>query len=181
MADRTSVCKKVYVNKDNTESRSAGPDVVAQEFRFTNGNTHSIKFADFPAEIRACAGLHGLSQTLGDKFAGSKGDADAAESDFESKVEQLMAGNWIVGGVGVPRISIVLEAIIRCKEAEGDKMDEKRIAAAREALKDPKILKSAGDDAPIARMRKVIELERAQARLDKMPKPADDAKVGVKF
>jgi len=39
MADKkVSICKKVYVDKDGNETRSAHPDAVALEFRFTNGH-----------------------------------------------------------------------------------------------------------------------------------------------
>lgn len=162
---RADVCKKVYLDKDGNESRSAHPGVVAQEFRFANDQTHRVLFEELPENIQFCAGRHGLFQKLGDEYSNAKGDANVAENDFLSLLEQLQAGNWVTQkGAGVPRISIVLEAIIRAYAAKGDPMDETRIAAARESLKDQDVLNGAKDDEPIAAQITIINRERAEAR-----------------
>jgi len=182
MAKRAEVCKKVYILEDDTEARSASDKVVRQEFRFANGAVHSIGIADFPEYVRGCALLHGFSQKLGDKFAGAKGDANAAEQVFLSQLEQLQVGNWVTkAGAGLPRITIVLEAIIRAYKAKGDPMSAERIAKAKEDLKDREILEGAKDDEPIAAQIKVINREHAEAAEAKALEKAEGVEIKSKF
>ena len=182
MAKRAEVCKKVYIDKDGTESRSAHSGVVAQEFRFANDSTHRVVFEDLPEDIQFCAGRHGVSQKLGDEFSGAKGDPNIAEQDFLSMLEQLQAGNWLVGSVkGLPQISMVLEAIIRAYKAKGDPMNDERIAAARESLKDKEVLEGAKDDEPIAAQITTIRRERDEAREAAAHEKAEGVDIKSKF
>ena len=97
-------------------------------------------------------------------------------------LEQLKAGNWIVGSVkGLPQISMVLEAIIRAYDVKGDPMSEERIEKAREDLKDPKILKSAKDDEPIAAQLATIKRERDEAREAAAHEKAEGVEIKSQF
>ena len=65
MVEKTSVCKKVYVNADGEETRSATPDVIALEFRFANGSVHAVEMVDHSGDIVSCLGWFGISEKYG--------------------------------------------------------------------------------------------------------------------
>ncbi len=174
---RTSVCKKTYINKDGESSSHASGEAVAIRFSFTNGAKHDVTLEAFPESIQRATFWHGLSAVLGDKFSAAGGDADVAETSFLAKKEQMEAGNWLrAGDAGLPRISIVLEAIIAANLANGDTMDEARIAKAKEALGDPAVLKGAKADPIIALEIKKIELARMKVRTEAAAVKAKEAR-----
>jgi len=98
-AKKARVCKRVYIDAAGGESSHASADATALEFRFVGGPTQRYTVKEFPENIRACFGWNGLSQALGDKFAGLSGTA-AAEAQA-TKAAVYMDGDWIKPGEGI--------------------------------------------------------------------------------
>ena len=116
---RTSICSRVYFDKDGNEFKNMPADpskIVGQLFNFTNGVSRKITPADYTSSIRHGAELHGLNQAYGDSFAGAKGDADDAVALFDARHNTLMKSEmWTsrTGGTGgVKMDSILVEAVI---------------------------------------------------------------------
>lgn len=81
--------------------------------------------------IAMMALLHGVNQKIGDSASGAKGDADAAYESCMTTFEQITSGEWNKkreGGEGT-RPSLVVEAVIRAKEAAGLPVDRDAILA----------------------------------------------------
>jgi hypothetical protein len=136
---RGSVCKKVYVNADGTESRSATPDATELHFRFNDGDStvRVVKLGDFPADIETRLAWFGRSEKLGNFYAGAKGDANVALEDFDTGVELLLTGDWSERKEGMgPRPSLVADAIISALEKVGQPVNDDGATKIREMVKD---------------------------------------------
>jgi len=164
MAEKVSVCKKVYVNKDGEETRSATQYSTALQFRFANGITHVVNYGDHPVNIKTCLSWFGISEKYGNAYAGAKGDADAAEEAFRSMQEQLRGGTWVEKAEAGPRPSLIADAIIAALNAAGQKVDEKREAAVREKVKDKATREGALNDPVIKAEYEAIKAKRAAER-----------------
>lgn len=170
VATMAKIVEKVYVRRDGTESRSATSDADRLEFRFANGKTLVVDPEDFPGDVRAAAMWHGLSQKIGDSFAGADGDPDFAWSNAQAMVEQLNAGDWVTkregtGGMLAKAIAEVtgndLAEVARMLQAKTD-VEKKELA------KHPMVAPT------IARM----QAEAAAARAERLAKAAGDADTG---
>ena len=181
MADKTSVCKKVYLNKDGEETRSATAASVQLQFRFANGNTHAVQTADHPGEILACLGWFGISEKYGNAYAGAKGDADTAEEAFLSMQEQLRGGTWVEKAEGGPRPSLIADAIIAALTAAGQTVDDKRATTVREKVKDKDTRDGALKDPVIKAQYEAIKAARAATRAKEAAAAAKGAEIGVSF
>ena len=110
------IAKKFYLAKDGTRTKSPGIDTVGLEWAFANGQNAVIELSEFNQDVLACAAWHGLSQKLGDKYAGM-----SASEAFEAWSEQREAlagtnGRWLKERESAgPRIGIIAEALFRVK------------------------------------------------------------------
>lgn len=181
MAEKTSVCKKVYIDKDEVETRSATAGSVELQFRFANGNSHKVQLADHPAEIVTCLGWFGISEKYGNAYAGAKGDADAAEEAFLSMQEQLRGGTWVEKAEVGPRPSLIADAIIAALNAAGQKVDEARAGTIREKVKDKPTRDGALKDPVIKAQYEAIKAARAAERAKAAAVLAKGAEIGVSF
>ena len=117
---RAKVCTKVYLDAEGNEHKSASSEMQVLRFKFADGTTRDVKPTQFQKSVLVCATFHGLSQTLGDVFAGVKGNVDEAIENFDTKLEVLMSGVWVKEREGVgPRPSMVADAIVAAKLAAG--------------------------------------------------------------
>ena len=164
MVEKASVCKKVYVAKDGTETRSATPDAVELQFRFENGNTHKVALSDHNPEILSCLTFFGISEKYGNSYAGAKGDPADAEEKFLSMQEQLKGGTWVEKAEAGPRPSLIADAIIAALKSAGQTVDEKRAGAVREKVKDKATRDGALKDPVIKAEYEAIKAERAVER-----------------
>ncbi len=181
MAEKTSVCKKVYVNAEGEETRSATAASTELQFRFANKNTHKVTMADHPANILACLGWFGVSEKYGNSYAGAKGDADAAEEAFLSMQEQLRGGTWVEKAEGGPRPSLIADAIIAALTAAGQTVDDKRAAGVREKVKDKATREGALKDPVIKAQYEAIKAARAATRAKEAAAAAKGASIGDTF
>lgn len=180
MADKkVSICKKVYVGADGKETRSAQADAVELRFEFANGNTHSVKIPDHPANIGLCLTWFGISEKYGNSYAKSDGSADTAEDKFLAMQEQLTGGVWVTESEAGDRPSMVCDAIIAALEANGEKVDDARRAAVREKIKDKDVLAGAKKDPAVKAQLERIKAERAVARAKEAAKAAKDKTIEV--
>lgn len=89
---RANVCKKVVIFENGNPT--------GIRFEFGNGSSHVVLFEDFATDVREAAMAHGFSQTLGDSYSQSGGDANAAEGMFLSRLGNLKTGDWRTKGGG---------------------------------------------------------------------------------
>ena len=83
---------------------------------FADDTFISVALDDLSEEMRIRAALHGLSQRLGDSYAGAGQEPDPiayAKDAATSVLEAIKNGNWAVraGGAGGPRVTMLAEAI----------------------------------------------------------------------
>lgn len=179
MADKkVSICKKVFIDGDGGESRSAKPGAVELQFQFTNGNTHSVKLHDHPDAILTCLGWFGISEKYGNSYAKSDGSADVAEEKFLAMQEQLVGGVWVTESEAGDRPSMVCDAICAALEANGEKVDDERRTKVREMIKDKDTLAGAKKDPAVKAQLERIKAERAIARAKEAAKAAKDVTIG---
>lgn len=166
---------KFYLDKDGNESRHASADAVALMIRFTNGHEISIAPSELKSDIVICAALHGVSQKIGDSYAGSK-TVDEAIEKAEALIENLMEGTWINRAEGAVRTTVLAEALHRAKpekyasvEAAASTIkdwDSEKRKAVLDANKGvPQLIAAYAD----------IQAERAMSRAEKLGKEADKA------
>ncbi len=176
MAERKSVCKKVFLDDKGEEFRSATENVAGLEFRFTNGNTHKVRLDEHTDAIVKCFAWYGASQKYGDAYSASKGDSDLAEELFLSMQEQLTAGTWVIKGEGVgARPSMVADAIVAAILATGGEVDDDRKAAIADKVKDKDIRKAALKDPSIAAEYDALRAKKAAEKAEKSREAANES------
>jgi hypothetical protein len=130
---RASICKKVYINSDGKETAHASPDADSLEFRFESGETIVVELDSIADNCRRAATWHGISQKLGDKYAGKS--ADEAHDEVATLLERLQQGDWIKSREGAgPRPSYLVDAIVAALEENGEVVDAERRATIQTAL-----------------------------------------------
>ena len=98
---------------------------------FADGHTIEVVAPSLSDEIQANLLLHGLSQKLGDSYAGAADLAEAVEK-CETIAERLAGGEWVKPREGAgPRPSLVVNAVVAALEAAGQEVDDAR----RETIK----------------------------------------------
>lgn len=87
------------------------------EFTFGNGKVLTIDSNAIPEETRKQLMLHGISQKVGDSFAGVKGNFAEGVQNAEEVIAQLLNGVWKADrdGDAKPRLAELAEAIARIK------------------------------------------------------------------
>lgn len=102
---------------------------------FENGEHLTVKLTQCSEEIVRRLALHGLSQKLGDSYAGA--EADEAYGLAENVAQRLIAGDWQAArasGGGTSRVSALVEALAT---ATGKTIDE-ALAVIKEMSDDQK-------------------------------------------
>ena len=181
MVEKTSVCKKVYIDDKGVETRSAQFDSKVLQFRFANGNTHEVELPDHPGEILTCLSWFGISEKYGNAYAGAKGDASVAEELFLSMQEQLRGGTWVEKAEAGPRPSLIADAIIAALTATGQEVNASRAAEIREKVKDKATRDGALKDPVIRGQYEVIKAERATARANAALEAAKGKEISGSF
>lgn len=88
---------------------------------FTNGSSLVASLADLTPEIVTQLALHGLSQKIGDAYAGVSGDVDQAVQLAQAVYENLKNGRFKAvreGGGGVSRATDLAKALARVAGVE---------------------------------------------------------------
>ena len=167
---KETVCKKVFHYKDGERGRSAQPDAVALTFNFANGETIDVQQEKFTPAIQSCLMWNGISQKLGDAYAGAgakaketgQEPADVAFEMFGAMLEQLELGTWVTEREATgPRLTILFEAIVAAKAKAGEEVREDT----QQRLREDKDFREAAAELPAVKAEALrISAERAAAR-----------------
>lgn len=105
-------------------SKDIREDLSGIDFTFAHGAVITIDLADLPESIVTQFVLHGISQKVGDSYAGCKTPEEAHEK-AAALVERVKAGDWktVRASGGSKRSSMLLEAMVL---ATGQSEDECR-------------------------------------------------------
>lgn len=138
------------------------------------GEAITANLSELPDEMIRQLALHGLSQKLGDSYAGAgqeESPAAVVEANVTSLLDQLKQGVWSSrsgGGGGGARVTILAEAIHRVTGKELDEcvrvVGEMEKDAKAEWRKHPQIAKAISE----------IRAEREQEKAEKLAKQEDD-------
>lgn len=132
MAKKATKATKRYLNDAGEESAHAKAGFDTLQFTFNGGGVHRVTLLEIPSTLHGILAMHGLSQKLGDTYAGDESVADAEES-LTTMLERLKAGEWVSDRTGLgPSPVLILEAIKAAKADAGLPHDE---AAAKEKYK----------------------------------------------
>lgn len=98
-------------------SKEYDMDTGVVDFTFGNGKTLQIDSNALSEDMRKQCMLHGISQKVGDSFAGVKGNFAEGVQNAQDTIEQLMAGIWKAArdDDAKPRLAELAEAISRIK------------------------------------------------------------------
>lgn len=143
-------------------SKTVREDLSGVDFEFHDGAVMEVNVADLPADIVKQLVVHGVSQKIGDSYAGE--DAENCMTIAQATLKNLLDGNWSTRtGGGGPRISQLAEALARCtgqevsacvaKIAEMSDDDKKAVRAhpkVQAALAEIKLEKAQADAAKAA-------------------------------
>ena len=140
---------------------------------FTDETQIVAALASIPNEIKTRLCLHGLSQKLGDSYAGAESVADAFAAATRV-LKDLVEGNWKTareGGTGGVRTTLLAEALARVASAQtGEEVTVEQAREVIEGMNDDE-KKAVRNDSAIQVSISEIKLERAQA--DAAEKPSD--------
>jgi len=136
---KANVATKTFANTDGETSRHANGNVESVGFKFANDVVLSVSLDELPDNVKRAAMAHGISQKVGDAYAGSakaEGDPIAwAVEQASTVIDNMLSGVWISvrEGTGAPRVSMLLVAMQTVAEAAGiafdrDKMQSKLTA-----------------------------------------------------
>lgn len=109
--------KQVVVNE-------AGEPTGVIQFTFEDGRSLSIDANALAEKIKFRALVHGLSQKVGDSYAGAKAEADPVAFSYEAAkgtIEQILAGDWKAAREGGPRVTDLAKA---CAIVTGQTLEE---------------------------------------------------------
>lgn len=146
-----AICKKVVLEN-------------GVRFDFVNGKSIETDVRDLPREIVERLAIHGLSQKVGDSYAGAE-SVDEAIGNAKMTYDNLVANVWAVKAI---RGGKIVEAIVRAtgqafdvvlakwaimtdeeKKAVKSHPDVKKALAEIEAERAAALAKAAGDSAPL--------------------------------
>lgn len=149
-------------------------------FDFGDAGELAVAMADLPVEIVANLAVHGLSQKLGDSYAGAKGAVEEldmtadewARAQVESVFKQLAEGNWTTrtpGGTQVTDLARAL-AIVMADDGVTEQMAAEKLSETGKEEK-AELRKHPAVKAELDRIR----LERAAAKAEESANAAADA------
>ena len=160
---------------------------------FPDGSEHVSRLSDFKPEVVIRLALHGLSQKLGDSYAGAADEENPLGYAKESVTDvhgQLVNGDWRVTGTGGSRITLLARALARATgqtveaaqgviDVKAEYGDDGKPSEAGKAF-----LKAVRADAAIKAAVAEIKLEDAQkakAKLGATGEKADVSTLGALF
>lgn len=130
------------------------------KFKFATGEEVEVKPSDFPKEIQRALMLNGISQKLGDSYAGE--DADKCYPIFNAVLDALKEGKWSRsgGGGGGARVSQIVEALARAAGVSVEEAIQKYATLSDEEKKGVRALPA------VKKALNEIKLEKIQKELE---------------
>lgn len=173
MAKQNSIAKKIADFENGNVN-----------FEFADGSTFNAALTELNEDIINRLALHGLSQKLGDSYAGAGGEDDPVEYAKEALAgvyESLKEGNWTqrTGGTAGPRVTLLAEALHRATgrdlEECSSMVNDLRVAAG-DGDEDAKAKLDAIKNHPqVKAAQSEIRAERAAAKAAKDAESSADA------
>lgn len=163
------ISQKVYVSAGGVEHRTPQVDTEIVRVKFANGQHVDIELTSLPADIATIACAHGISQKVGDAYAGAEGDVDVAYGLADAMAIRLIGGEWNIKAEGGAAATMLAQALAEAGQVTlaeaiakiGDMSKEEKA----DLRKHPQIA------AILSRM----ELEKAQAKAQATAAAAQDA------
>lgn len=180
---RGSLCTKSYIQKDGEElTKHATPETIGVQFKWADGESTNVMFDDIGKGCRIAGLAHGISQKLGDSYAGCKTPEDAREGDgnFLTVLELLQADNWVTQRKGAgPRPTMLLDAVVAALVANGEEVDAERRARITEKLVNADDRKATLNNPAVNAQYERIKAERAVKRAKEAQSEATASKADL--
>lgn len=103
--------------------------------KFEDDSSASLSLTDLTPEITMQLALHGLSQKLGDSYAGPEKRALAPEV-VAGVIQGLKDGNWTVRGEGGTRVTQLARALVLYMKEQGQEITEQDAAEKLHGMED---------------------------------------------
>lgn len=161
-----AIARKWYINANGERAKSASPDAVALVWEFANAESRTVKLSDFNQTVLQCAAWHGLSQKLGDKYAGKT--AEEAVELFDEQLEAMAgdAGRWLKERESAgPRVGVIAEALHRVRP---EKYATLAAAQAEVSGWSDEVRAAKLNVAALAKMVETVKAERRAAKIAKL-------------
>ena len=164
---RKTIAKKVYIDKDGTESKFPAPSTVSCELRFGDGaGVIVVNMNDIGKGCRIAGQWHGVADKLANAYNRAENCAEAFAS-ATAMLERLVENEWVKPGTGAgPSTNFLVLAIIRLIEGKGEEVDDARKAGIREKVTGKDNRASVMANPAIAASYKVVQAEEAQRRAE---------------
>lgn len=153
-----------------TANAEAAPGV---KFVLPNGTTHEVDLSKLPEAVVVRLAVHGLSQKIGDSYAGAGKAEDPiayADEAIRETIEQLLKGEWRVAsiaGAAGPKIGKLVRAVARAfgitVEAAASTFEDKEMSLSEEEYK--AFVKTVRADAGVKKALADITAEEAAEEL----------------
>lgn len=149
----------------NMPKKKVDIEAKSVTIEFENGETRTLALSDLSEAMVIRAALHGLSQKMGDSYAGAKDEPDPVAFSIASVsdvVKALIAGDWRAAttGTGGSRVSDLAKAVA---EVTGKPIEEivETLAEMSDDQKKP-IKDNPHVKAALTRIKAQAAMERAQ-------------------
>jgi hypothetical protein len=153
---RGQICKKELALGDSP----------AVTFNFANGNSVVVRPDDFPEAMQQHFLLYGISQKLGDAYAGSD-SADEAQKHFADTIEKVREGNWTAPSAGAGKTgqarTDLAHALMRVMQQSGQEVTEEQCFQVIDDLESDQV-KALRKDASVKAALSMIRAERLQEK-----------------
>lgn len=182
---KNKIAKKVYMQSDGSESSHATAETVSLEFRFADGETIPVTRDDIGDGCQTAAFWHGLSQKLGDSYAGTANPTEAREGNDKRQglftvLELLKLNDWVRPGTGGgPRPSMLIDAILAAIEAAGKDVTDEIRENVRGMVKTPEDRKKALLNPQVSAQYERVRADRAASKAEAAQKSADETAVDL--
>ena len=109
--------------RNRLATKAINEDAGTVTVKFSDERTVSLSITDLNGVTAKRSALHGMSQKLGDSFAGAD-TVDEAYDACAATAQNLRDGNWATRGVGGTGTSILVEALFEATKHEGRTLEQ---------------------------------------------------------
>jgi hypothetical protein len=160
--------ERAFIAADGSETkRPTGATVGFRIKELSTNREVKRSFTDYPENIRTCAMGFGFVTNLGNTIGAKNADPE----DLFARDELLMNGEWAEAGEGGPRISVLVQAMLRAAQSAGKTVNQEQVETFVKGL-DEAGRKSIKEDPPIKAAFDAILAENAAARAAESAKAA---------
>ena len=140
-------------------------------FTFSDGRVLTAGMDEFNISIIRRLALHGLSQKIGDSYAGDESVREAFDSANET-LNDLLKGEWSTRTPGEPKIGLLIDGLFRVRQVKDPAITIERVRAVVEAM-DAEKKKALRANPQIKSAMADIQAERLRAEAEKSIEDTD--------